>query len=179
MKKLCFVLLLMLAVSVNGFAQKGTKAIGLNLGYGSEIESFAIGAKFNYGVTDQIRVSPSFNYFLEKYGFSCWEINADVHYLFSVAPKVTVYPLAGLTFVGYKFVGYEFDLGDLFEGLEYLMEEDNTSSSSSTETKFGVNLGAGIGYDLTDNLILGLELKYSLVSDFDQFVPTINLTYKF
>lgn len=165
-------LLLILAVSLNGFAQKNEKAIGLNLGYGSEIKSVAIGAKFNYGITDQIRVSPSFNYFLEKDGLSAWEVNADVHYLFNVAPKVSVYPLAGLTFTGWTF-----DWGGMFEDLEgFEIEEESTSN---TETKLGVNLGGGIGYRVTNNIGIGLELKYSVISDFDQFVPTVNLTYKF
>jgi outer membrane protein X len=140
---------------------KGEKAFGLNIGYGSEIKSVAIGAKFNYGLTDHIRLSPSFNYFLAKDGLSEWEINVDVHYLFNVAPKVSAYPLAGLTFTGWRF-----DWGDLYEG-------------SSTTTRFGVNVGAGIGYDLTDNITLGFELKYSVVSDLDQFVPSIHLIYKF
>jgi outer membrane protein X len=142
--------------------RKGEKAIGVSVGYGSEIESIAIGAKFNYGITDQIRLSPSFNYFLGKDGLSEWEINADVHYLFNIAPKVAIYPLAGLTFVGWRF-----DWGGMFEG------------ASSTTTRFGANVGAGIGTQLTDNIGIGLEVKYSVVSDLDQFVPSINLTYKF
>jgi outer membrane protein X len=162
----------MIAVSLNGFAQKGAKAVGLNLGYGSEIKSIAIGAKFNYGITEQFRVSPSFNYFLKKDGFSGWEVNADAHYLFNVAPKVSVYPLAGLTFTGWTF-----DWGDLFEDLDGF--EIEGESTSSTETKLGVNLGAGIGYQVANNIGIGLELKYSVVSGFDQFVPTVNLTYKF
>jgi outer membrane protein X len=165
MKKVFFVSLFITVLSLSVFAQKGEKAVGLNFGYGSEIKSPAIGVKFNYGITDQIRVSPSFNYFLEKNGLSGWEINADAHYLFNVAPKISVYPLAGLTFTGWTF-----DWGGMFEGAE---------SSSNTETRLGVNIGAGIGYQLTDNISIGLELKYSVISDFDQIVPMINFTYKF
>jgi outer membrane protein X len=172
MKKVISVFLLTLAVCLNGFAQKGEKAVGLNLGYGSEIKTIAIGAKFNYGITDQIRLSPSFNYFFEKDGLSGWEVNADVHYLFSVAPKISVYPLAGLTFTGWTF-----DWGGLFEDLGGV--EIEGESNSNTETKLGLNIGGGIGYQLTNTIAIGLELKYSLVSDFDQLVPTINLTYKF
>jgi outer membrane protein X len=158
MKKLSVFLLLMAVMSLHGFAQKGEKAIGVNVGYGFEIESIAIGVKFNYGITDQIRVSPSFNYFFAKNGLSEWEINADVHYVFNVASKVTVYPLAGLTFTGWTF-----DWGGM----------------SSSVTRFGANVGAGIAYQFTDALSVGFEAKYSIVSDFDQFVPSINATYQF
>jgi outer membrane protein X len=172
MKKLSVCLLLMAVMSLNGFAQKGEKAIGVNVGYGSEIESIGIGVRFNYGITDQIRLSPSFNYFFEHYGLSEWEINADVHYVFSVASKLSVYPLAGITFTRWTV-----DVGDLFEDLGgYGLDVGNTSSSVS---RFGVNLGAGIGYDLTGHLSVGFEAKYTLIADFDQFVPSINVAYKF
>jgi outer membrane protein X len=167
MKKVFFVSLFMAVLSLSASAQTGEKAVGLNLGYGSEIKSPSIGVKFNYGITDQIRVSPSFNYFLNKNGLSGWEINADAHYLFNVAPKISVYPLAGLTFTGWSY------------GFEDFEDEDEDESGSSTETRLGVNIGAGIGYQLTDNISIGLELKYSVISDFDQIVPMINFTYKF
>ncbi len=166
-----------LFTTLNTFAQKDEKSIGLNLGYGSEVKNFAIGAKFNYGLTDQIRLSPSFNYFLPKDGFSGWELNADAHYLFDVAPKIKIYPLAGLTFTGWRF-----DWGGMLDDWEdeYGYDfEDEDGGGSSTETKFGINLGGGINYQLTNKLDIGFELKYSIVSDFDQFVPSINLTYKF
>ena len=171
MKKTVFSLFV-LVMSLSVFAQKGEKAIGLNLGYGSQIKSPSIGVKFNYGITDQIGLSPSFNYYFKKDGTSEWEINVDAHYLFNVAPKVTVYPLAGLTFTSWRF-----DWGDLFDGLgDYI---DNSSSTSSSVTRFGVNLGGGIGYELSNNISIGLELKYCIISDFGQFVPAVNLMYKF
>lgn len=45
------------------FAQQGKQAIGGNLSYGTEIESVGIGLKYQYNITDQIRIEPSMNYF--------------------------------------------------------------------------------------------------------------------
>ena len=168
MRKLFF-MLITLVITTSVFAQKDEKSVGLNLLYGSEIKNIGIGAKFNYNVTDPIRVSPSFNYFLKKDGFSMWEINADIHYLFPIAEKLKVYPLTGLAFVGTKF-----DYGDLFDGWDDFDVDD-----SSTSTNFGINLGGGVSYPLTDKLSIGAELKYSLISDFDQLVLSANVTYKF
>lgn len=42
-----------------------------------------------------------------------------------------------------------------------------TVNESYNTGKFGVNLGGGAQYDLTDNLMLNFEVKYSLVSDLD------------
>lgn len=41
-------------ISVGAFAQKGEKAIGLNLSYGTEIKNIGIGAKGQYNFTNAI-----------------------------------------------------------------------------------------------------------------------------
>lgn len=54
-----------------------------------------------------------------------------------------------------------------------------TVNKSYNTGKFGVNLGGGAQYDLTDNLMLNFEVKYSLVSDLDQCVISLGAAYKF
>jgi outer membrane protein X len=164
MKKFYLVLLIGLMSVSSVFAQKGETTVGLNLGYGSEIKSIGIGAKVGYGITDQIRIAPSFNYFLEKDYLSQWEVNADLHYLFPLSDKVTVYPLAGVAYINWKV-----NFGDIF----------GDDDSSATTSKIGINLGGGIGYSLTEKISIGAELKYSVVSDFDQAVFAVNIAYKF
>lgn len=169
MKKL-FLVIVTVLMTVSVSAQKGEKAIGLSLGYGTEVKNLAIGAKFNYNITDPIQLSPSFNYFLKKDGVSAWEINADVHYLFSIAENLNLYPLAGLSFIGSKF-----SYGDVSGLEEYLGVE---VEDSGTSTNIGLNLGGGVSYGITDNISIGAELKYS-ISDFDQLVLSANIMYKF
>ncbi|KAA6332890.1 hypothetical protein EZS27_018646 [termite gut metagenome] len=169
-------------MSVSVFAQKGETTVGLNLGYGTKIKSFGIGAKVGYGITDQIRLSPSFNYFLEKDGLSQWEINADLHYLFPLSDKVTVYPLAGVTYTNWKWdstKAWTEDVARLF--LKVAMDDDDIDLYADTYSKgkIGVNLGGGIGFKLTDKLSVGAELKYSSVSDLDQGIFAVNIAYKF
>ena len=68
-----------------GFASaqvhQGETAAGVNLVYGSEIESAGIGARFQYGVTDQLRAEVGLNYFFEKNHLSWWDVNINAHYL--------------------------------------------------------------------------------------------------
>jgi outer membrane protein X len=105
-----------------------------------------------------------------------------VHYLFNIDSKFSVYPLVGLTFTGWKWkddysdYGYLGDFGDILAGLA---GNEDYGGSSSTDTRFGANIGGGISYKLTEQLSIGLEAKYSIVSPYDQFIPGINLTYKF
>ena len=92
-------------ISVGAFAQKGEQRVGLNLNYGTEISNVGLGAKYQYGITDAIRLEGSFDYFFKKDGASMWDINVNAHYLFPFAKKFAVYPLVGLTYANCKVTG--------------------------------------------------------------------------
>jgi outer membrane protein X len=143
---------------------KGNTAIGINWGFGLAPTAMIIGVKFNYGLTDKIRLSPSFDYYMKPsnglWG-SAYQINADAHYLAVRTSKLTFYPLAGLTFryrevAPLRYYGYEME--------------------GEAESKFGLNIGLGLGYNLSDHIVLGSEFKYSAGID---YVWAINLMYKF
>ena len=57
------------------YAQKGRQAIGFGLSYGTEIESIGLGLKYQYNITNPIRLEPSLNYFIENDNVSMLDIN--------------------------------------------------------------------------------------------------------
>ena len=156
MKKLVVLFSMMFFIMGSAFAQKGIQAAGVHLSYGTEIESFGIGVKYQYNITDNIRLEPSMNYFFENNGVDMFDLNANAHYLFPRASNIRVYPLAGLTFSSW----------DAGKGI------DNV-------TRLGVNLGGGAEFDIADNLMLNFELKYQFVSDLDQAVFNVGIAYMF
>lgn len=151
-------ILLLIAVLVIGIgslsAQKGQKALGINLNYGTEIETVGLGAKFQYGFTEAIRGELAFNHFFEKDGLKMWDLGATAHYLLPLSDKTTFYPLAGLCFT-------------------------KLSASGASTSDWGANLGCGIEYGLTEALSVGLEAKYQFASDLDQAIFNLGFTYKF
>ena len=153
MKKLIVLFSMMFFIMGSAFAQKGIQAAGVHLAYGTEIESFGIGVKYQYMITDNIRLEPSMNYFFENKGVDMFDINANAHYLFPMASNIRVYPLAGLTFARWDF--------------------------GKVVTRLGVNVGGGAEMDITDNLMLNFELKYQVVSDLDQAVFNVGIAYMF
>lgn len=138
------------------WAQKGEMAVGGNLLYGTEINMLGIGGKFQYGITNDLRAEASFNYYFRNNGFHMWDLNANAHYLFSIAPKFRAYPLAGLTVVSKSY-----------------------SKVDESVTHFGLNLGGGCEYDITPQVILNAEFKYSIVSTIDQAVFLVGAAYRF
>ena len=153
MKKLIVLFSMMFFIMGSAFAQKGIQAAGVHLSYGTEIESFGIGVKYQYNITDNIRLEPSLNYSFPNHGVDQFDINANAHYLFPMASNVRIYPLAGLTFT-------RWDLGDAV-------------------TRLGVNAGVGTEMDITDKLMLNFELKYQFVSDLDQARFNVGIAYMF
>lgn len=70
MKKIFIFLGLMFVMLSSTYAQKGRQAIGFGLSYGTEIESAGLGIKYQYNITNPLRIEPSFNYFFEN-EFKC------------------------------------------------------------------------------------------------------------
>jgi outer membrane protein X len=77
-----------------------------------------------------------------------------------MASNIRLYPLAGLTYARWAF-----DLGN--DGAEI------------THSKFGLNLGGGAEFDITNELMMNIELKYQCVSDFNQAIFSVGLAYMF
>ncbi len=150
--------LVLVAVMGCGYAaaQKGQMGVGGNLLYGTEINMVGIGGKFQYGITNDIRAEASFNYYFRNNGFHMWDLNANAHYLFNIAPKFRAYPLAGLTVVNKSY-----------------------SATDESVTRFGLNLGGGCEYEITPSVAVNAEFKYSIVSSIDQAVFLLGATYRF
>ena len=151
-------------MSLSASAQAGDKAVGAQLVFGSETNSIGVGVKGQYYFTDQIRGEASFDYFLKNKGISMWDINANVHYLFDVANKVKVYPLAGLGYTNWSYK-YEYPGHSVIEG---------------SDGRLAINLGGGAEYELTKDLSVNAEMKYQIVSNnYSQLVLGVGVAYKF
>ena len=112
MKKIFIFLGLMFVMLSSTYAQKGRQAIGFGLSYGTEIESAGLGIKYQYNITNPLRIEPSFNYFFENDNVSMLDLNVNFHYLCPVAQSVKLYPLFGLTMSNWMF-----DMHDLMMGV--------------------------------------------------------------
>ena len=153
MKKLVVLMSMMLCIVGSAMAQKGIKSVGLNLNYGTEIESFSLGVKYQQNITDEIRLEPSMNYYFENKGIDMFDVNFNAHYLFPMASNIRIYPLAGLTFERWEI--------------------------GKVKNKLGVNLGAGAEFDIADQWMMNFELKYKMIKDFDQAAFSLGISYMF
>ena len=150
-------------MSLSASAQAGDKALGAQFVFGSQTNNIGFGVKGQYYVTDHLRGEASFDYFFKNKGLTMWDINANVHYLFNVANKVKVYPLAGLGYTNWSYK-YEYAGAPVVEG---------------SDGRLAVNLGGGAEYELTKNLNVNAEAKYQIISNYNQLVLGVGVAYKF
>lgn len=161
---------LILGMSI-GQAQvhQGETAVGANLVYGSEIENLGIGARFQYGVLDQLRAEVGFNYFFEKNHLTWWDVNFNAHYLVGLwNEQLYIYPLAGLNYTMCK-VGR----------VTTYTEDGVYDVPSHEENHVGLNLGAGIEYELNEHFGVNFEYRHTIIRKVDQGVFGLGINYKF
>ena len=141
-------------------------AVGANLVYGTEIKSPGVGARFQYGILDQLRTEVGFNYFFEHKHNSCWDVNINAHYLLNVwNQKVYIYPIVGINYTMMKYGRHT--------------EEDGTVVASDEDNHIGFNVGLGAEYELTEHIGVNLEYRHTIIRSVDQGVIGAGINYKF
>jgi hypothetical protein len=146
------------------YDQTNSKALGVNLLFGSFNNNIGIGAKYQHFVTDNIRIEGSFGYYFPSNGLYAWDINANAHYVFRLSPKFAVYPLAG-----FSYSNWGLKLGVLNSTTVY----DHTGS-------LGANFGGGVQYFLTDNVFVNAEAREQVLSgNYSQTNVSVGIVARF
>ena len=134
---------------------QGETAVGVNLVYGSEIESLGLGARFQYGIIDNLRGEVGFNYFFEHNHVNWSDVNINAHYLVNLSNnQFYIYPLAGLNY-------------------------SMTKAGEIESNHIGLNLGAGAEYEFDEHWGANIEYRHTIIRKVDQGVIGFGLNYKF
>ncbi len=162
---------MMAVVAIPVSAQKGTKSVGAQvvLGSGDGLSNIGLGAKFRYNVSNPIRLEGAFTYFFEKDLVSMWDLSVNAHYLFHVAPRLTLYPLAGLGIMGVTVDVPKVNLGG---GI-------GTIGGRHSDSEFGFNIGGGADYMLNQQWGLNAEVKFRVGGDWNRTLISLGATYAF
>ena len=166
--------------------QKGDMAVGLNLGVAPSLESgasvtnFGIGAKFQYNITNPIRLEADLDYWFKDKGVDVFDISVNAQYIFHIANKINLYPLIGVGYAHHSSIAQ----GDPdFEGFDtpyggYSKEEYENSFKGSSNS-FLFNVGVGAQYALTSKISMGLEIKYQYIQHLSRLPISLGVTYNF
>jgi outer membrane autotransporter protein len=184
MKKIFFLSLAVL-ISVASFSQFKFKGVGAGLAVGTKAAvsgvdgtqkmGFGINVKGLAQITEQIDAEVAFTYYFPssisedlmgsevKVDFTLMTLNVNGHYNFLSNDNLTAYGLAGLNM---SMASVEATVAGF--------------SASDSETKYGLNIGAGGAYGIMDNIDLTGDLGYTIGSgDYSQLFINVGVLYKF
>lgn len=174
MKKI-FTLLFVAVMAIGAYAQRGQMAAGFTLMAVPSLEShysstnFGFGGKFQYSLTDKIRLEGDVDYITKNKGMSQFDLIANAHYMFNIAPRFNMYPIVGLGYAHLNYDGGDIDID--IDGVEF--------HSNNSEGRFLFNAGLGFEYELTRNLIGSFEVKYQYVDDWSKLPIAFGIAYRF
>jgi opacity protein-like surface antigen len=154
MKKLltsAFVLIMVFGLHSAATAQI---SVGGGLGYGTNIEEIGLKVDGVYTINEDFRAGADIIYFFVGGDVSFWELNLNGNYIFTQDDAMTIYGLAGIN---------------------YARQSVSSEWGSWSNSEVGLNIGAGLEYDLGFATIAP-EIKYAL-STFDQLVVSAGLRF--
>ena len=165
MKKLLLTLCLTL-MGTSAFAQKfeepesGDWALGINIPvtWGDKLH-LGVQPKIQFYATSQFRLETSFGYYFKAKERIDWELNLNAHYLVPMKDTgLWIYPILGVQFLH----------------RHYTIEIDDAN-----QARVGLNVGAGLQYDVEDNIYVNAEVKYTYTNDYDRGNVLVGIGYRF
>lgn len=149
--------------AADGFS--GEKTLGLQTGYTSYNQSAIAGMEFSYRFSRNFRLAPSVNYVFRHKSVDALMINLNAQVPFPFAGRWEAFPLAGINYSSWNY----------HNGATANNDHDVTTRVS----RFGLNVGAGIGYAATPTLRLSLTADYVLIKHFGGCNILARIAYRF
>ncbi|MDE6588005.1 MAG: porin family protein [Paramuribaculum sp.] len=147
------------AVGPGDIAYGGNLTIAPVVESGVSLTNFGIGAKFQYGLAENLRAELDMDYFFKSSHIDIFDMAVNAHYLFNFSnDEAAIYPIVGIGFGA---------LHTSYMGV------------SDSEARFLANIGVGAQYDFTDRLVGCIEWKYQYMSNFSRMPISVGIAYKF
>lgn len=150
------ILLLVATLATGAITARAESSFGIKAGYMTRNNSALAGLVFRQTLGKHLRLAPQIGVVMRNSDRDALIVDADVHFPFATAPRFSVYPLVGVAFNSWNRHETEV-LG--FSNENTSCDKDVTHHTNS----LGLNAGAGIEFDCTSTLKLGLECKYTLI----------------
>ena len=142
--------------------------------------AFGLHARLMYGINEEMRLSIMDEFYF-KDGLSYLDnLDFDFHYLFNVADNIHVYPFGGATIQLSKSKDVTMSVPDIDNNGNIIYT--NQTFGGESMSAFGLNLGCGVQYAITDQVAICAEAKYRFYFKENykgQFVLGAGVIYKF
>ena len=161
--------LILFAVPANAIT-RGEKNIGITGGYNTRNTSATAGVFFQYNLSRVVRIAPDITYVFRHDHRDGLGINIDVQFPLSLAgaSRLTVYPLAGANYTSWNMHPHNVD-----------SSHESNNDVTTRFNRLGLNLGAGVDYQVTPTMKLFLQGRYTGVRHYSYGGISVGLGYSF
>ena len=183
-------LLLLFFLSISGycFSQKGkalSAGLSLDYSFGNDYNNYASSVRLNYNIFENVRLSPSFSYYLNDGDKKMMAFSLTFHYMMSevVEKKMPVIMNQGIYL--YPVAGF------FISSFSHPKQSCNSCSTTPVTIgtnynyNFGFNFGVGAEYELPTLLPLlrdmnvSFEMQYIIVDTYARPSVSLGLIYNF
>lgn len=153
---------------------RGEKTLGITVGYNTCNSRPLAGAQFSFRFNRLLRLSPAAEYVFRNDGCDALLVDLNMEFVFPFAKgRCEVYPLAGINFSSWN----NHDIPEVTIDPEgKLVQPDDVSSRVS---RFGLNLGAGFGVNISGSLRLSVSGTYTIIKEFHGANISAGIHYRF
>lgn len=153
---------------------RGEKALGIRVGYNTCNSRPLAGAQFSFRFNRLLRLSPSVEYVFRNDGLDALMVNLNMEFVFPFANgRCDIFPLAGLNFSSWnKHDPDAISVGR--NGVTYTSDD-----VSSRVSRFGLNVGAGFGVNISGSLRLSVSGTYTVIQEFHGANISAGIHYRF
>lgn len=156
--KRTFLAMLLGVLTLGLSAQTRGTDLGASFHVGGENEALVgLGVKLRHTLNAPIRLEANANMLFADH-LTVQDFNANVHRLFSLNQRTTIYPLAGLNVS--------------------LWDWDLYGASGGSDTHVGLNLGCGVEYRFAPRWSVGFEAKYLFIKKEHAPFGSIGIAYR-
>lgn len=184
-KKICLTFLFIFSAYFCSSQKEKVLSAGISSGYGfgEELNNFATTLKLNYYLFQDIRIAPSFSFYLNKNNTTMNVFSFNFNYLFPYlisdffpvmqSKSMTFYPIAGFCIASIK---SRRACSTCSEGFSY---------TSNYSYRFGFDFGVGIDYDLPillpvfEDMAANFEIQLQMLENYVRPQLMVGLIYNF
>ena len=143
----------------------GQKSLGLQAGYITYNQSAMAGIEFTYRFNRHLRLAPNVGYAFRHDHTDALLINLNAQVPVILGDKWEIFPLAGLNYSSWNY---------------HFPATSGTHDDVGTRvSRFGINVGAGVGMAVTPTLGLGLTADYIFIKEFHGCNILAKIAYRF
>lgn len=181
MKKIVFYTLFILIGSSYTVAQTHNFDKRGSLNFATRSDIIALTMKSRYSVTQALHLVPSVSYYLAMDELSILASNANVIYLVPILRRGKLYPIVGGGYVRWRKQNKQRLMDSAKRNNEPSAQETKLVEASryfkQYHKKITGNIGVGYQHYFGDRFYSNTELKYEVMSQYSQFIPTLGIGY--